>query len=240
MTYSFRQMSMPKPVGPNIAAATPSARREPRRRRSSTPGRSSWTRSHPPSASVFPEGAARKVSASVRRAHIRDTSAASGPGPGTWKDPDSRRRSSRGSGGLRLGLSAWQWRLREACGLSRLNHFLALWSQAYMPSCNRRVTSTSIHMARPGPATAPRGHAPLYADTLSLTRTISDRRFFAHLQRSCLRARRLHIRQFCARKSSTASGHWRGPDASPGAGALPPQATSAASAAAINAARAGC
>jgi hypothetical protein len=42
-------------------------------------------------------------------------------------------------------------------------------------SCNRRVTSTSIHMARPGPASAPRGHAPLYADTLSLARTISDR-----------------------------------------------------------------
>jgi len=46
-----------------------------------------------------PEGAARKVSASVRRASIPDTYAASGPEPGTWKDPDPRRRSSRGSGG---------------------------------------------------------------------------------------------------------------------------------------------
>jgi hypothetical protein len=44
-------------------------------------------------------GAARTVSAAVRRASIRDTSAASGPEPGTWKDPDPRRRSSRGSGG---------------------------------------------------------------------------------------------------------------------------------------------
>jgi hypothetical protein len=34
-------------------------------------------------------------------------------------------------------------------------------SQAYMSSCNRQVTSTSIHMARPGPASVPRGHAPL-------------------------------------------------------------------------------
>jgi hypothetical protein len=48
-----------------------------------------------------------------------------------------------------------------ACGLSRLNDFPALWSQAYLPSCNRQVTSTSIHMAKPGPASVPRGHAPL-------------------------------------------------------------------------------
>jgi hypothetical protein len=82
------------------------------------------------------------------------------PEPGTWKDPDPRRRSSRGSG-LRIGLPARRWRLRDACGLSRLNDFLAPWSQAYMSSCNRQVTSTSIHMARPGRATAPRGHAPL-------------------------------------------------------------------------------
>ena len=132
----------------------------------------------PPSvaSSRLPEGAAPKVSASVRRTHIRDTYAASGPGPGTWKDAGPGRRSSRGSGGLRLGLPAWQRRLCDACGLSHLNHFLTLWSQPYMPSCNRRVTSTSIHMARPGPASAPHGHAPLYADILSLARTISERR----------------------------------------------------------------
>ncbi len=135
-TPSIRQMSMPKPVGPNMAAATPSARREPRRRRSrsSTRGCSSWTRSHPPSASVFPEGAARKVSTSVRRAHIRDTYAASGPGPGTWKDPDPRRRSSRGSGGSEqaclpgdggyappaacpVSTTSWRYGLRRTCRL---------------------------------------------------------------------------------------------------------------------------
>jgi hypothetical protein len=47
----------------------------------------------------LPQGAARKVSAPVRRAYIRDTSAASGPEPGIWKDHDPRRRSSRGSEG---------------------------------------------------------------------------------------------------------------------------------------------
>jgi hypothetical protein len=54
----------------------------------------------PSAASIRPlEGAARKVSAPVRRAYIPDTSAAPGPEPGTWKDPDPRRRSRRGSGG---------------------------------------------------------------------------------------------------------------------------------------------
>ena len=54
--------------------------------------------------------------------------------------------------------------------------FLALWSQAHTPSCSRQVTSTSIRMAKPGPASAPHGHAPLQTGTLSLARTISDRR----------------------------------------------------------------
>ena len=74
------------------------ARRGNGRRRSSTPGRSGWTRSHPPPASVLPQSAARKVSALVWRAHIPDTYAAPGPESATWKDPDPRRRSSRGSG----------------------------------------------------------------------------------------------------------------------------------------------
>jgi hypothetical protein len=53
----------------------------------------------PSGASIrLPGGAARKVSAPVRRAHIPDTCAAPGPGPGTCKDPDPRRQSSRGSG----------------------------------------------------------------------------------------------------------------------------------------------
>jgi hypothetical protein len=62
-----------------MATATPLGPPGPRRRRSSTPGCSSWTRSHLPPESVFPRP--RKVAASVRRAYIRDTSAASGPEP---------------------------------------------------------------------------------------------------------------------------------------------------------------
>lgn len=51
------QMSMSKPVGLKMATATPSARQGPSRRRSRTPGCSSWTRSHPPPAPALPEGA---------------------------------------------------------------------------------------------------------------------------------------------------------------------------------------
>ena len=63
-----------------MAAATPPARRGPRRRTSSTPGRSRRTRSDRPPASVFP--AAPKVSAPARRARIPGTPAASGPRTG--------------------------------------------------------------------------------------------------------------------------------------------------------------
>jgi len=70
-----------------IATATPSAHRRPRRRRSSTPGCPSWTRSHPPPESVLPESAARMVSAVVWRAHIPDTYAASGPEPEELEGP---------------------------------------------------------------------------------------------------------------------------------------------------------
>ena len=85
---SHRQMSMPKPVCPNMATATPLG----------PPGPQTAQKQHagplevdaqPSAARIrLPEGAARTVSASVRRAYIRDTSAASGPEPGTWKDPD--------------------------------------------------------------------------------------------------------------------------------------------------------
>jgi len=46
-------------------------------------------------------------------------------------------------------MPARQWWLRGACGLSRVNGFLALWSQAYLPSCNRQVTPASVHMECP-------------------------------------------------------------------------------------------
>jgi hypothetical protein len=156
---SHRQMSMFKPVGPNMATATPlgppggldsaeAARRVARVRR----------RRHPPPADVFPRAQHRRSLLSAASSYP-DTYAASGPGPGTWKDPDPRRRSSRGSGAQNG--PARQWWLRDACGLSRLNDFLALWSQAHTRSCSRQVTSTSIRMVKPGPAGAPRGHAPL-------------------------------------------------------------------------------
>ena len=99
----------------------------------------------------LPEGAARKIPPSARRAYIPGTSAASGPepiGPRTWKDPDPRRRSSRES----------EAQDRPACPAATATRrlrpvpsqrFLALWCQAHTPSCSRQVTSTSIRMVRP-------------------------------------------------------------------------------------------
>jgi len=110
------------------------ARRGPRRRRSSTPGCPSWTRSHPPLASVPPENAAQKASALVWLIHIPDACAEPGPGSATWKDPDPRRQSSRGSGGSEraclpgnggyatpaarpVSTTSWRHGLRRTCRL---------------------------------------------------------------------------------------------------------------------------
>ena len=78
-THGLRQMSMPKPVCPNMATATALG----------PPGAQTAEKQHagllkldvqPSAAGIrLPEGAARKVSASVRRACIPDTYAASGP-----------------------------------------------------------------------------------------------------------------------------------------------------------------
>jgi hypothetical protein len=108
----------------------------------------------------LPEGAARKVSASVRRACVPDTYAASGPNrePGRILIPGD---GAAGDQGAQNRPACPAMAARDACGLSRLNDLLALWSQAHMPSCNRQVTSTSVHMAKPGPASAHRAHAPL-------------------------------------------------------------------------------
>jgi hypothetical protein len=100
-------MSMPKQVGPNMATATPLGPPGPRQRRSSTPGLPELD-TQPSAASIrLPGGAVPKVSAPAQGAasSYPGTYAASGPGLGTWKDPDPRRRSSRGSG-LRIGLRA--------------------------------------------------------------------------------------------------------------------------------------
>ena len=156
----INQMSMPnqrvrtwRPPLPRLAGGPEGVEAA---RRVARGGRAAICRQDPP-----PPRRGTEVSASVRRADLRDASAAPGPEPGTRKDPDPRRRSSRGSGRLRTGLPTRQWRPRDACGLSRLNDFLAPWSQAHLPSCTRQVTPTSVHLDEPGPATAPRGHAPL-------------------------------------------------------------------------------
>jgi hypothetical protein len=77
--HSFRQMRMPK-----TSVSEHGDRHSPRPAGAQTAqkqhaGSLEWTRNHPPPESVFPEGAARKVAASVRRACIPDTYAASGP-----------------------------------------------------------------------------------------------------------------------------------------------------------------
>ena len=70
LTHLGMQMSMPKPVSPNMATATPSARRGPdaaeaARRVAQADAQPSAARTR------LPEGAARKVSASVGRAAFR-------------------------------------------------------------------------------------------------------------------------------------------------------------------------
>jgi hypothetical protein len=146
---------MPKPVCPNMAVATPlgpPGAQTPLKQHA--PGCSSCTPSHPPAESVFPR--ARQGRSLPRCGELAFRTPArhrARTGNLEWKDPDPRRRSSRGSGAQNR-LPARQWRLRDACGLSRLNEFLALWSQACMPSCNRQVTSTSVRrqhgQTRPG------------------------------------------------------------------------------------------
>jgi hypothetical protein len=125
-------------------------------RRVARAGRAAICRQNPPSRGHGTEGPCLGA-ASLHPGHLLGT----GPRTGNQEGSRSPATEQPGIRGLRIGLPARRWRLRDACGLSRLNDFLPLWSQAYMPSCNRQVTSTSIHMAEPGPAAAPRGHAPL-------------------------------------------------------------------------------
>ena len=111
------QTSVPRTWRPPL----PSALRGPRRCRGSTPGCSSWTHGHPPPATVFP--GARHGRSLSRCGEITFRALT------RYRAPNLEPRT-------------WQWRLHDACGLSRLNDFLALWSQAHMPSCNRPITST--------------------------------------------------------------------------------------------------
>ena len=75
-------MSMPESVCPNMATATPLGPRGPQTAQKQYAG-SLEVDAQPSAARIhLPEGAARKVSAPVRRAYVPDTFAASGPRPG--------------------------------------------------------------------------------------------------------------------------------------------------------------
>src|ERR1700722_15354853 len=113
------QMSMAKPVCPNMATATPLG--PPENPYGAEAARRVAQAGCATSAARIglPEGAEQKVSGLVRRACIPDTHAASGPNrePGRTLIPGD---GAAGDQGLRIGLPARQWRLRDACGLSRL------------------------------------------------------------------------------------------------------------------------
>ena len=120
----------------------------------------SWTRNHPPPESVFPRARHGRFVPRSSELAFQDTSAVSGPNrePGRILIPGD---GAAGDQGAQNRPACPAMAARDACGLSRLNDLLALWSQAHMPSCNWQVTSTSIRMAEPGSDSAPRGHAPL-------------------------------------------------------------------------------
>jgi hypothetical protein len=78
---------MPKPVCPNLATTTPLGPPGPQTAQKQHAG-SLKLDAQPSAARIhLPEGAARKVSASVRRAYIPDTSAAPGPRTGNLEGP---------------------------------------------------------------------------------------------------------------------------------------------------------
>jgi len=135
----------PKPVGPNMAPALPRPAGAPTTQKR-TPGCPSWTPRHPPPESVFPGSRHGKSlprcgeltfrTPTRHRASSREPGRILIPGDGAAGDQEAQHKPAR------------RWRLRDACGLSRLNGFLAPSSQAHLPSCNRQVTSASIHMAK--------------------------------------------------------------------------------------------
>jgi hypothetical protein len=128
---SHRQMGMSKPSGPEHGDRhSPRPARGPdsagAARRVARVGRVAIRKP----ASVF-SGAQHRRSlpgAGAASSHP-DTYAASGPGPGTWKDPDPRRRSNRGPGPQNRPACA-ALAATDACGLSRLN---ASWGYGVRP-----------------------------------------------------------------------------------------------------------
>jgi hypothetical protein len=173
---AHRRMSMPKPARPNMATVTPLGPLwGPDGAEAGRRGGSSWARNHPPLESVFLRRGTEGLclgTASLHSGHLRGIGATNRepgriliPGDGAAGDQGAQHRPAcpamaamRRLRAIPSPTSSWRYGLR-----------------ARLASCSRQVTSTSVHRARPGPASAPRGHAPLYAATLSLARAISDR-----------------------------------------------------------------
>ena len=90
---------MPKPVGPNMATATPLGPPEPQTAQKQYAG--SLDVDAQPSAARISLPGARRGRSPPRYVELafRTPPRHRAPGPGTWKDPDPRRRSSRGSEG---------------------------------------------------------------------------------------------------------------------------------------------
>ena len=89
-----------RPVGPDMTTATPLGPPRAQTAQEQHAGLLELDAQPSVASTRLPEGAAPKVSAPAQGAasSYTDTYAASGPEPGTWKDPDPRRRSNRGSG----------------------------------------------------------------------------------------------------------------------------------------------
>ena len=95
---AHRRMSMPKPARPNMATVTPLGPLGPRRRRSRTPGRLKLGSQPSPVRIRLSEARHGRSLPRYGELAFRAPARHRGHEPGTWKDPDPRRRSSRGSG----------------------------------------------------------------------------------------------------------------------------------------------
>ena len=149
---AHRRMSMPEPARPNTATVTPSARRGPDGAEAGRRGGSSWARNHPPPESVFLRRGREGLclgTASLHSGHLRGIGATNRepgriliPGDGAAGDQEAQNRPA-------CAAIVVTRRLRPVPS----QRFLALSCQAYTPSCSRQVTSTSIRMVKPSPAT---------------------------------------------------------------------------------------
>jgi hypothetical protein len=181
--YSHRQMSMPKPVCPNMATATPLGSPGPRRHRSSTPVPLRWTRSQLPPESIFPRarrgrslpqcGELTSRLPPRHRAPNRGTGRTLIPGDGAAGDQRAQNRPAclPGNGsyatpaGCPVSTTSWRYGLRRTCRLvtSRSHRPRSTWPTR--PGYRSSRSRTAIN------------------GTLSLARAISDRRFWTAYSR---------------------------------------------------------